>query len=123
METIGDLAKLKAQKLREREETIKLVGFDPMVEKGFTQIPNVILTNKDLSIGAKLTYSMLLKYCWYDNKCFPGQETLANNLGASERSVRTWLKELDTYGIIKIKQRGLGKVNLYEVYKTVKKKK
>lgn len=123
MENISELANRKALELREREETIKLVGFDPMVEKGFTQIPNMILTNKDLSIGAKLTYSMLLKYCWYDNKCFPGQETLADNLGASERSVRTWLKELDGYGIIKIKQRGLGKVNLYEVYKTVKKRK
>jgi len=94
MEPIANLAKYKSEELTQREQTIKLVGFDPMVEKGFTQIPNVILTNKDLSIGAKLTYSMLLKYCWYDNKCFPGQETLAENLGASERSVRTWLKEL-----------------------------
>lgn len=123
MESIGNLAKYKSLELKEREETIKLVGFDPMVEKGFTQIPNVILTNKDLSIGAKLTYSMLLKYCWYDNKCFPGQETLANNLGSSERSVRNWLKELSEYKIIKVIQRGQGKVNLYEVYKTVKKKK
>jgi len=123
MERISDLAKYKSLELKEREETIKLVGFDPMVEKGFTQVPNVILTNKDLSIGAKLTYSMLLKYCWYDNKCFPGQETLAQNLGSSERSVRNWLKELKDYKIIKVIQRGQGKVNLYEVYKTVKKKK
>lgn len=123
MERISDLANYKSLELKEREETIKLVGFDPMVEKGFTQVPNVILTNKDLSIGAKLTYSMLLKYCWYDNKCFPGQETLAQNLGSSERSVRNWLKELKDYKIIKVIQRGQGKVNLYEVYKTVKKKK
>ena len=122
MESISDLAKYKSREYKDREQTIKLVGFDPMVEKGFTQIPNIILTNKDLSIGAKLTYSMLLKYCWYDNKCFPGQETLAQNLGSSERSVRNWLKELKDYKTIKVIQRGQGKVNLYEVYKTVKKK-
>jgi len=122
METIGNLAKHKAQEFKEREQTIRLVGFDPMVEKGFTQVPNVILTNKDLSVGAKLTYAMLLKYCWYDNFCFPGQDTLAENLGSSERSVRNWLKELHTYGIIKVVQRGQGKVNLYEVHQLVKKK-
>ena len=123
MEKLGDLAKQKSEDLKKREETIRLVGFDPMVEEGFSQIPNVVLTDKNLSVGAKLTYSMLLKYCWYDNRCFPGQGTLADNIGSSERSVRTWLKELDTYGIIKITRRGLGRPNVYEVYKMVKKRK
>jgi hypothetical protein len=34
-------------------------------------------------------------------------------MGAGERSVRTYLKELETFGLLEIKQRGLGKTNIY----------
>ncbi len=39
---------------------------------------------------------MLLKYAWANDACFPGQITLAQDMGAAERSVRTYLKELET---------------------------
>jgi len=55
---------------------------------GFTQVPNFILTKKELSFGAKLAYAMLLKYAWADDACFPGQLKLAEDMGAGERSVR-----------------------------------
>src|ERR1700730_12476072 len=40
---------------------------------GFTQVPNFILTKKELSFCAKLAYAMLLKYAWADDACLPGQ--------------------------------------------------
>lgn len=123
MESIGDLAKHKSRELRERENTIRIVGADPMSQRGFTQVPNFILMNDKLNIGAKITYAMLLKYAWCDDHCFPGQSKLASDIGSSERSVRTYLKELETSGYITIKQRGLGKVNVYELHLRVKKKK
>ena len=122
MESIGDLAKYKAQELKEREKTIQLMGFDPMVERGFTQVPNLVLTNKELSIGAKITYAMLLKYSWDNDYCFPGQQTLADDIGSTDRSVRKWLKELNASGFITITQRGQGKVNIYKLWAQVKKK-
>ena len=64
---------------------------------------------------------MLLKYAWGDDACFPGQLKLAQDMGAGERSVRTYLKELETAGILEIKQRGLGKTNLYRLYLTINK--
>ncbi len=64
---------------------------------------------------------MLLKYAWYDDGCFPGQAKLANDMGAGERSVRTYLKELEAAGLLEITQRGLGKTNLYRLQITVKK--
>ena len=73
-----------------------------------------------LSVGAKLAYAMLLKYAWQDDACFPGQVTLAKHMGAAERSVRTYLKELETAALLEIEQRGLGKTNLYKLYLTIK---
>ena len=63
---------------------------------------------------------MLLKYAWQDNFCFPGQERLAKDMGVTDRSVRTYLQELEKADFVAIKQRGLGKVNLYELNLRVK---
>ena len=109
---IGDILK---------ERNIEIVGADPVTRHGFTQVPNFILTKKDLTVGAKLAYAMLLKYAWDNDACFPGQVKLAEDMGAGERSVRTYLKELESAGLLEIKQRGLGKTNLYRLYLTVKK--
>ena len=58
---------------------------------------------------------MLLKYAWQNDYCFPGQERLAKDMGVTDRSVRTYLQELQAQRFITIKQRGLGKPNLYEL--------
>jgi len=104
-----------------RERNIELVGADPATQQGFTQVPNFILTKEDISVGAKLVYAMLLKYAWYDEGCFPGQIKLAQDMGAGERSIRTYLKELEAAALLEITQRGLGKTNLYKLHITVKK--
>lgn len=104
-----------------KERNIEIVGADPITRHGFTQVPNFVLTKKELSVGAKLAYAMLLKYAWADDACFPGQLTLADDMGAGERSVRTYLKELETAGMLEITQRGLGKTNLYRLHLTINK--
>ena len=101
---------------------IEIIGADPVTRHGFTQVPNFILTNKELSVGAKLAYAMLLKYAWTDDACFPGQQKLADDMGSGERSVRTYLKELEDAGFLEVTQRGLGKTNLYRLHLTVKKR-
>jgi hypothetical protein len=111
---IGDILK---------ERNIEIVGADLATRHGFTQVPNFILTNSDISVGAKLAYAMLLKYAWGDDACFPGQVKLAADMGATDRSVRTYLKELETAELLEIKQRGLGKTNLYRLHLTVTPKK
>src|SRR6266436_2232017 len=104
-----------------RERNIEIVGADLATRHGFTQVPNFILTKKGISVGAKLAYAMLLKYAWDNDACFPGQVKLAEDMGAGERSVRTYLKELEGAGLLEITQRGLGKTNLYRLFLTVKK--
>lgn len=109
---IGDILK---------DRNIEIIGADLATRHGFTQVPNFILTKKDISVGAKLAYAMLLKYAWGEDACFPGQLKLADDMGAGERSVRTYLKELETVGLLEIKQRGLGKTNLYRLHLTITK--
>lgn len=95
------------------ERTIFIKGGDALSVSGFTQVPNAILRSPDLTPAAKMTYAMLLSYAWQNDYCFPGQERLANNIGVSDRSVRTYLKELEEKGLLTIRQQGQGKPNLY----------
>lgn len=103
------------------QRNIEIVGADPATAGGFTQVPNFLLTNQALSVGAKLTYAMLLKYAWHESACYPGQEKLADDMGTGERSVRRYLAELEEFGLLEVQQRGLGKTNLYKLHLTVKK--
>jgi len=98
------------------DRNLILKGADIATQRGWTGVPNFILESKDISVGAKLTYAMLLKYAREMDECFPGQERLANGMGNGERSVRRWLKELEEAGLISIKQRGQGRPNLYTVH-------
>jgi hypothetical protein len=111
-----------AARLNDIARNIEIVGADPVTRHGFTQVPNFILTNTALSVGAKLAYAMLLKYAWTDNACFPGQQKLAEDIGSGERSVRTYLNELQDANFLEVTQRGLGKTNLYRLHVTVKKR-
>lgn len=86
-------------------------------EGGFTAIPNRILENNDLSLGARMTYAMLLKYAWQKDFCFPAQQQLAQDLGITDRSVRTFLTELHDRALIDWKQQGLNRPNIYYILK------
>ena len=108
--------------LQRIEQNIKINSADPVALHSFTQVPNFILTNKTLSVGAKLYYAMLLKYARENDYCFPGQQRLAEDMGAGERSVRTYQKELEDAGFLEVTQRGLGKTNLYKLDLTVQRK-
>src|ERR1700682_6613563 len=91
-----------------KERNMEIVGAAPITRHGFTQVPNFILTKKEISVGAKLAYAMLLKYAWGDDACFPGQTKLAEDMGSGERSVRRYLEELDKAALLELDQRGVG---------------
>ena len=109
MQRLGDTNAFKDRNLR-------LKGADIATQRGWTGVPNFILESKEMSVGAKLIYAMLLKYAREMDECFPGQDRLAKDVGNGERSVRRWLKELQQVGLVTIKQRGQGRPNLYTVH-------
>lgn len=86
---------------------------DAALAGGFTMVPNFVLRAPGLSAGAKLVYGLLLSYAWQDGSCFPGQDALAADSGVSDRTVRTYLEELKTAGLVTVKHRGLGLTALY----------
>lgn len=95
------------------EKTIILKGADALSARGFTQVPNHVLEDTRLTFGARIVYAMLLRYAWQNNFCFPGQDTLANDMGTSDRQIRNLLTELKAVGYLEVKRRGLGKTNVY----------
>ena len=103
------------------EKTIVLETLDPIVQFGFTQVPNFVLTDERLSIGAKLTYAMFLHYAWHKDSCFPGQDRLAVDIGMSRSRVTEFVRELERVGLVEITRRGQGKTNLYKIKFVVKK--
>ena len=109
-------------KLSDIERNMRINSADPIALHGFTQLPNFILRNPDLSAGAKTTYALFLSYAWHNDLCFPGQETLAQSLGMSVGSVNAYIKELEAVGLIEITRRGQGKTNLYTINFVVQKK-
>lgn len=105
MESIGSA-------LANPDRNIIFDGGDLITQKGYTLVPNYVL-GSNVSAGAKLTYTMLLKYAWEKDRCFPGQTTLAKDMRVSERHVRNCLKELEKEKFISVQRRGQGRSNLY----------
>lgn len=111
---------MKPQRLGEidtfKDRNLFVHRADLATQRGWTGVPNFILENDQISIGAKLTYAMLLKYLREQDQCFPGQERLAKDMGSGLRSVVRYIAELEEAGLLEIKRRGQGRSNLYHVY-------
>jgi hypothetical protein len=71
--------------------------------KGFAQIPNEILNDKNLSLGEKVVYAIILGkyknkgYCWVSNKTF------AESTGKTIRHIRRIINSLEEKEYIKVK--------------------
>lgn len=105
------------------ERNMRIASADPIAQHGFTQLPNFILRDPDLSANAKTAYSLLLSYAWHNDLCFPGQERLAKDMGMHIASVSRAIKELEDCSLIEIERRGQGKTNFYTIKFVVMKKK
>ena len=107
MKNIGELIK---------EKNLKLDTNNPVLQGGFTQVPNFILKNPEISVGAKVAYAMFLSYAWHNDSCFPGQDRLAEDMGMSRSRVTSFVGELEQAGLISIHRRGQGRTNLYTIH-------
>jgi hypothetical protein len=111
MKAIGEILK---------EKNLHLDTVNPVLQGGFTQVPNFILRNPEISVGAKIAYAMFLSYAWHNDSCFPGQDRLAEDMGLTRVRVTQLISELETAGMVSIQRRGQGKTNLYTIHFQVK---
>ena len=109
MQRLGDISAF-------RDRNLRLNGADIATQRGWTGVPNFILESKHISVGAKLTYAMLLKYAREEDECFPGQDRLAKDMGCGLRSITRYLPELEEVELISIQRRGQGRPNLYTIH-------
>jgi len=98
-----------------QHERNTIIVEDEVLRHGFTQIPNILLRRDDISLGAKLTYMVLLSYAWQTESCFPGHDRLASDMGVANRSIVTYLQQLKEKGLIRVERRGLGQTNVYRL--------
>ncbi len=82
---------------------------------GFTALPNRVLRNGSLSLGARMTYAMLLNYAWQKDFCWPAQQQLGRDLGLKPRMIRYHLDELRRSGLVDWKRQGLNRPNIYYI--------
>ena len=102
-----------------KDRNIILKGADAATREGYTQVPNFLLRMKNITSGDKMTFAMILSYAWQNDCCFPGQATLAEDMGVDERTIRRHIQALQAAGLLVIQQRGQGKTNVYELNLTV----
>lgn len=75
-------------------------------------VPNALARFPGLSPGAKLLYGRLAQYAGKDGACYPSQETLAVEIGVTDRWVRKLIMELQDGGFIKaVRPKGTDRLN------------
>lgn len=116
MKKLSDLSHFQEQ------QNIVLQGYDPISAGGFTQVPNHLLRNPKLSGNAKIVYAMLLSYAWNNNRVYPGQVRMGEDIGTSQPTIHRAIQELEHEGWLEVQRRGQGKTNVYLLKFVVKKK-
>lgn len=81
----------------------------------FGRIPRELLRDSSVSRDARLLWVTLEDYTSKDGEApWPSQETLAEHLGCTDRTVRTYQTELETAGWLVVEHRA-GRSNLYHL--------
>ena len=96
MHKVGDVAK-------ERME--RIIVENEMLRAGFAAFPYLVMRDKKLSLGARMTYAFLLMYAWQQGSCFPKQAVMADSMGISSRQLQRYLSELKMADYISIERR------------------
>jgi Fe2+ or Zn2+ uptake regulation protein len=66
----------------------------------FIQSENNFIRNPKYSVNQKMVYQCLQSYAGAVTSCFPSKSTIAKDLGLSEKTVYTILKQLENIGAI-----------------------
>ena len=74
------------------ERNMRINSADPIALHGFTQLPNFILRNPDLSPGAKTTYALFLSYAWHNVIAHPSLPE--DQAARTARRLASWLRPL-----------------------------
>jgi hypothetical protein len=88
-----------------RKRVERIIIENEMMRSGFAALPYLVMRDKMLSIGARLTYAFLLMYAWQEGSCFTGQARMGEAIGVSSRQLQRYLYELQKMDYIRIERR------------------
>jgi hypothetical protein len=87
--------------------------------EGYTRIPNEVLDDARLTVGARLLYGLLLRHAYGKDYCFPSQKRLATLMGVSDKWLRTYLRELEAANLVKTERKDRTRHNRYYLQRLV----
>lgn len=100
-----------------RSRPVEPLSYDPELgPDNYVRLAYTLIRDCDISDGAFRLYSVLLIYCRQEATAWPGQETLAKDIGRSVRQVQYLLSQLKDIGLVDWKQNGHSS-NRYHVFK------
>ena len=85
-----------------------------MKMKNFTQIPNEVVFNTEVSDGAFRTYVALKSFKYGQGQVFPSERTISKQRNKTTRTIINHIKELKLSGLISYKKRGFSASNSYK---------
>ena len=68
--------------------------------RGFVRVPNAILFDHQLSLGARLLYMLLLSYDWQPGQMLPNIDTLRGDMRCETKELLAFLHELKVHGLL-----------------------
>lgn len=101
------------------KDKAQIISKDELLQGDWTPVRNEIWSSQVLSPNAKLCYIAIASHIWKggDTVAWPGQQRLAKLIGVSDRSIRTYLTELEDAKLLVIDRRGLNMTNNYYICK------
>ena len=95
MDRIGEIVQKRVERIIVENELLRA---------GFAAFPYLVMREKRLSIGARMSYAFLLMYAWQEGSCFTKQASMAEAMGVCSRQLQRYLYELRGAGYIKIER-------------------
>lgn len=101
------------------KNTLVFGGKQTIFVDGFGMVSKQVMTNPNISLGAKALYSYLCTFANNENQAFPSRERILNQLNISKDTYYNYLNELKTMGYITITQerndKGIYCKNIYTI--------
>jgi DNA-binding transcriptional ArsR family regulator len=88
---------------------------DDLLRAGYTQCLNVLLPARKLGASDKIVFFGVISFAWQDDAAWPSIEALTARVGLHRATVLRSLAELKRVGLLKVRRRGQGVVNFYEI--------
>lgn len=105
----------KSRATHTNDGNISVAGSSEIFRSGFTNLPNAILQNPNISDGAKITFGLLLRYSSIRSRTSLIEQLLLDRSVKSKTTVRKELAELRELGLVSVNSIGEGFENRYEV--------